>query len=205
MSTSANTQASPSEQSGKSVQSSKSAPENSPTEAPTNSPANEPFSAASTNSDHLSGLPAPSSGSAAASANTQASPPEQSGKSVQSSKSAPENSPTDAPTSSPTTEPSSAANANKSSKYKDGAYQGTGTGYRGGRTVVTVKIVNDRITDITVVSNQDTPQFFSYAAPTVIRSIINSQSAHVNAVSGATYTSNGIMQAVADALNKALV
>ena len=108
------------------------------------------------------------------------------------------------PTSSPSNETSAATSTNTVSKYKDGTYQGTGIGYSGGRTVVSVKIAGGKISDITVLSKQDTPQYFSYAAPIIIKSIINSQSSHVNAVSGATYTSNGIMQAVTDALSKAL-
>ena len=90
-----------------------------------------------------------------------------------------------------------------SSVYADGTYQGTGTGFRGGQTTVSVTIQNDAITDIQVVSYEDDAPFFDRAASSVISDILSSQSPQVNAVSGATYSSNGIMSAVADALSNA--
>ena len=97
-----------------------------------------------------------------------------------------------------------AATANPASKYIDGTYDGVGSGYRGGRTVVSVTISNGIITDVKVISQQDTRQYFASAAPKIIDSIVSSQSPKVNTVSGATYSSLGIMQAVSDALSKAL-
>lgn len=90
-----------------------------------------------------------------------------------------------------------------SSKYNDGTYQGSGTGFRGGTTTVSVTVKDGRITNISLVSESDTQDFFQRAYTTVVPEIINSQSSEVNAVSGATFSSNGIMQAVANALSKA--
>lgn len=87
--------------------------------------------------------------------------------------------------------------------YADGTYEGTGTGFRGGQTTVSVTIQNDTITDVQVVSYEDDAPFFDRAVNPVISQILSSQSTQVNAVSGATYSSNGIMAAVADALNAA--
>ncbi|HZK70649.1 MAG TPA: FMN-binding protein, partial [Clostridia bacterium] len=94
-----------------------------------------------------------------------------------------------------TTAPSSAAN----SKYKDGTYTGTGNGYMSAITV-SVKINNDKITNVNVASIND-----SYKEPVNIvpQEIVKAQSSNVDAVSGATHTSNGIMSAVSDALSKA--
>ena len=96
-----------------------------------------------------------------------------------------------------TTAPSSAAN----SKYKDGTYTGTGNGYRSDLTV-SVSINNDKITNVDVVSIND-----NYKEPVNIvpQEIMQAQSTKVDAVSGATHTSNGIMNAVADALSKATI
>ncbi len=93
------------------------------------------------------------------------------------------------------TAPSSAAN----SKYKDGTYTGTGNGYMSAITV-SVSINNDKITKVDVASIND-----SYKQPVNIvpQEIVQAQSSNVDAVSGATHTSNGIMSAVADALSKA--
>ena len=93
--------------------------------------------------------------------------------------------------------------ASASSKYKDGTYQGEGTGFRGAATVVSVTIQNDKIINISRVSEGDTPDFFQRAYSTVVSEIIRKQSTDVTVVSGATFSSNGIMQAVADALSQA--
>lgn len=86
--------------------------------------------------------------------------------------------------------------------YSDGTYQGTGTGFRG-TTTVSVTIKDDKITNITTVSTRDDQQYYQRAFSTVTKSMISSQSPEVDAVAGATYSSNGIMQAVTNALNTA--
>ena len=87
-----------------------------------------------------------------------------------------------------------------SESYPDGTYTGTGTGFRG-NTQITVTVENGEITTITVDSYQDDERFFSAAQNTVIEEIINQQTVNVQTVSGATFSSNGIIEAVADALN----
>lgn len=84
-------------------------------------------------------------------------------------------------------------------KYADGVYTGTGTGFRG-ETKVTVTVENGEITDITVDSYNDDQQFFSRAQSGVIAAILQAQDTEVDAVSGATFSSNGIKEAVANAL-----
>ncbi len=86
------------------------------------------------------------------------------------------------------------------SSLADGTYQGSGQGFRG-TTSVSVTVENGKITDITIVSYQDDAQFFSRAQNTIIQEIINTQSVDVSCVSGATFSSNGILEAVANALN----
>ena len=100
-----------------------------------------------------------------------------------------------------TTEAESAPTEEKvtDGKYADGVYTGTGTGFRG-ETSVTVTVENGEITDITVNSYKDDQQFFSRAESGVISAILQSQDTDVDAVSGATFSSNGIKEAVADAL-----
>ena len=89
--------------------------------------------------------------------------------------------------------------ADTAGQFADGVYTGTGNGFRGA-TNVTVTVENGKITDITVNSYSDDDQFFSRAESGVISSIIKSQSTDVDAVSGATFSSIGIKEAVADAL-----
>lgn len=87
--------------------------------------------------------------------------------------------------------------------YKDGTYYGTGTGF-GGTLKVKVEISGGKITDIQIMENQDGSEYISKAS-SLINAIISSQSTNVDTVSGATYSSVGIIQAVRDALSQAAV
>ena len=98
---------------------------------------------------------------------------------------------------------SSKVSSNKSALYKDGTYEGTGTGFRGASTTVSVEVKNGKITDITTVSYGDDRPFYSRAFETVTEEIVSSQSVEVDSVSGATFSSRGIMAAVEDALSNA--
>lgn len=88
-----------------------------------------------------------------------------------------------------------------SSKYKDGTYKGTAEGYNGPVTV-SVTISGDKITSINVLSYEDDDEFFNDAKG-VINKIISSQNTNVDVVSGATYSSKGIINASASAINNA--
>jgi len=89
-------------------------------------------------------------------------------------------------------------------KYKDGIYTGNATGYRPG-LVVQVTISNGAITNITIVAhNERDPQHCGLAMKQVPEKIIKNQSTTVDGISGATRTSNGIKNAVNDALTKAV-
>jgi len=87
------------------------------------------------------------------------------------------------------------------SKYKDGTYTGVGDGYRPNLTV-SVSVKNDKISNVQVVNINDTEQQPVNILP---QEIIQAQSTKVDAVSGATRTSDGIMNAVDDALSKAVL
>lgn len=87
--------------------------------------------------------------------------------------------------------------------YKDGTYYGSGTGF-GGPLKVMVEISGGKIASIQIVENSDGSDYISKAA-SLIDSIIATQSTNVDTVSGATYSSVGIIQAVRDALSQAAV
>jgi uncharacterized protein with FMN-binding domain len=87
--------------------------------------------------------------------------------------------------------------------YKDGIYEGSGTGYRGAVTTVKVTVTEGKIESITVVSTGDDDKFFNRAYPVVTQSITAAQSTDVDTVSGATFSSDGIIQAVENALSAA--
>ena len=85
------------------------------------------------------------------------------------------------------------------SKIKDGTYEGQANGYRG-LVKVSVTVKDHKITEIKVLSNSDDAAFFNRASVGVIKNILAKQSLKVDVVSGATYSSNGIIKAVKNAL-----
>lgn len=98
---------------------------------------------------------------------------------------------------------SSIGTVEEASSYKDGIYYGTSTGF-GGPLKVMVKISDGKIASIQVVENSDGSSYISKASA-VISSILSKQSTNVDTVSGATYSSVGIIQAVRNALSQAAV
>ena len=84
----------------------------------------------------------------------------------------------------------------------DGTYEGSAYGF-GDLITVSVTIQNGKMTDIVVVSadGEDRP-YYNQSLP-VLDKILSTQSTEVDTVSGATLTSAGLINAVADALGKA--
>lgn len=88
--------------------------------------------------------------------------------------------------------------ATGSFELADGVYKGSATGFSGPVTVA-VTIMDKKITSIDILSSTDDEAFFNRAKGVIDR-IIASQSFDVDVVSGATYSSNGIIAAVKNAL-----
>lgn len=86
--------------------------------------------------------------------------------------------------------------------YKDGSYTGSGTG-RGGQMNVTVTIENGKIANIVVDSHAESSDIGAPALDKLIQSAIASNSTEIDGASGATMTSDGFREAVAQALSKA--
>ena len=91
--------------------------------------------------------------------------------------------------------------ADDAGKYKDGVYEGTGTGFAG-EIKVLVTIAGGSITNIEITKTGDGTAYIKKASA-LISNIINNQNTDVDTVSGATYSSVGIISAVRDALAKA--
>ena len=99
------------------------------------------------------------------------------------------------PSPKPTKKPVPTPNPDKESPYKDGTYTGTAQGYSGTVTL-TAKIKKGIIKSLDV-KHTDTPQFFQKAWEVLENSIIQNQSADgIDTVSGATYSSKGILNAM---------
>ncbi len=88
------------------------------------------------------------------------------------------------------------------SPYQDGVYEGEAQGY-GGTVAVQVTIENGILTDITVTAAEHEDAAYFEAASAVIAEMLDCQSVAVDTVSGATFSSNGILHAAEAALRKA--
>lgn len=86
--------------------------------------------------------------------------------------------------------------------YKNGTYTGDGQGF-GGNIQVQVTLENDTITDIQVVSAPGEDSAYLSQGQGVISTILAAQSTDVDTISGATFSSTGIINAVNDALGNA--
>ena len=94
---------------------------------------------------------------------------------------------------------------NAASKYVQesgaagGPLTGTANGF-GGPITVSVTMDGDKITAVEIVSNSETPEIAGTALEQIPAAIVAANSPDVDIVSGATYTSNGIINAVKNAL-----
>ena len=96
----------------------------------------------------------------------------------------------------------STASDDSDNVYKNGTFEGSGTGY-GGTITVQVTLEDDTITAVSVVSAPGEDSAYLSQGENVINSIISEQSTDVDTISGATFSSTGILEAVNDALSKA--
>lgn len=95
------------------------------------------------------------------------------------------------------------AAAQDASAYKDGTYYGTGKGFAG-TMKVKVDISGGKIASISIVSTKDGDSYVK-SASSLLDTIVEKQSTNVDTVSGATFSSRGIIAAVRSALSQAAV
>lgn len=106
--------------------------------------------------------------------------------------------------SAPATASASAGDASEKQAptYRDGTYYASGTG-KFGPVPVTVVIQDGTITRIDVGANQEAAAMLERARSRVVSEIIETQSTDVETVTGATMTSEAIIDAVSQALERA--
>ena len=100
---------------------------------------------------------------------------------------------------------STEAAAGGSSMYTDGTYTGSGMG-KSGNITVTLTIANDQITDVDIVDPGETVGIGgaeAIADGTYADQIIAAQGSDIEGIVGATLTTNGVKDAVDDALAQA--
>lgn len=90
-----------------------------------------------------------------------------------------------------------------STNYKDGTYTGEADGF-GGTIQVEVKIEKSKIAEINVISAEKEDGAYLSMAKDIIPKIIDAQSADIDTISGATFSSTGIKNASEQALEKAV-
>ena len=83
--------------------------------------------------------------------------------------------------------------------YEDGVYTGSSSGY-GGKVTVQVTVKEHKITDVSVLSAPGETAEFLAKAKGVISRVLQAQTWEVDVVSGATYSSRGILGAIRNAL-----
>ena len=84
----------------------------------------------------------------------------------------------------------------------DGTYTGVGQG-KNGDVTVELQVTGGKLAAVRVVKNVETPGISDAALTQFPQRVVDAQSLKVDAVSGATLTSDGIRNAVADAIRKA--
>lgn len=89
-----------------------------------------------------------------------------------------------------------------SGKYKDGIYTGSGEG-KYGPIKVEVSVEKGKISTVKVLEHNETPGISDPAIEKTPQDIIKAQSTEVDAVSGATVTSKGIIEAVNNSIKEA--
>ena len=98
--------------------------------------------------------------------------------------------------------PEAVGSVQEPAAYKDGTYYGTGTGFAGNLKAEVV-ISGGKISNIQIVETNDGSEYIQKASG-VINQILGAQSTNgIDTVSGATFSSNGIIKAVRNALSQA--
>lgn len=89
-------------------------------------------------------------------------------------------------------------------KYiRDGIYTGEGKGFTG-PIIARVTVQNHQIVEIAVLEQQEVIEYWSKIKEKIPQEILEKQNIDVDMVSGATYSSKGLIEAITDALEKGI-
>ncbi len=115
--------------------------------------------------------------------------------------------PTPTPTPTTTEEDAAAGTATTASGLVDGTYTGQSASTRFGPVQVALTVSGGQITAVDVVdypdSNSRDRQINERAIPQLVSETLDAQSADIDMVSGATYTSDGYLQSLQSAIDQA--
>lgn len=102
-----------------------------------------------------------------------------------------------------TSEKSDTSEGTSEGEYKNGTYTGEADGF-GGTIEVEVKIEKHKVAEVNIVSADGEDGSYLSMAKDIIPKIVEAQSADVDTISGATFSSTGIKNAAKEALEKAV-
>lgn len=92
--------------------------------------------------------------------------------------------------------------AEKGTRYEDGVYEGSGKGF-GGEIEVQVVVQDGSIQSVKILSaKEETPEYLK-SARALLDTVVQEQTPDVDTVSGATLSSNGILEGIRQALKQA--
>ena len=118
--------------------------------------------------------------------------------------------PTPSASSSSSSTPSSSSSSSSSSKSSSSAaktYDGEAVGTRFGNVQVQITVANGKITAAQVLqvpwNDHRDQEINSYAVPVLNSEVVQAQSANIDMVSGATFTSDGYIQSLQSAIDQA--
>lgn len=94
-------------------------------------------------------------------------------------------------------------NGSTGDSYLDGVYQGTGYGHLDGKIVLDVTISGGEIEKVELVSQEEQSYWDDWGLESLFPEIVKQNSPDVDGITGATESSEGIKNAVRDALSKA--
>lgn len=97
----------------------------------------------------------------------------------------------------------SGSSGQQESDWADGVYEGEGIGF-GGSIVVSVTVADGKLKQIDVLSADGEDPAYYEQAESVLEEMVRSQSTDVDTVSGATFSSGGLIEAAQNALEKAV-
>lgn len=93
--------------------------------------------------------------------------------------------------------------SSSSAQYKDGEYTAVGTGGKAGDVEVKVTVSGGKVTAIEPGENKETPEMFEKALNGIVPQVIEKQTADVESVSGASFSSAALKDGIAKALEQA--
>lgn len=91
--------------------------------------------------------------------------------------------------------------AQELAQLEDGKYEGSGSGYNG-EILVAIAVKNNRLIQVEVKSHKESPGWYEEVFLSLPQEMVETQTYHVDSITGATRTSEGLKEAVKDAMGK---